>query len=121
MKTCGSYPGLSALGIRLFWFVGLTSLFVSGFFPRHMAAEQRSIPNQSIRIPLTFEQNRGQAGKPIRFIARSGAGRVLLTRDGAIFAGSQEPAHPIRLYFDKGQLLLWAYLQSARPARGSGP
>ncbi|MBZ5492509.1 MAG: choice-of-anchor D domain-containing protein [Acidobacteriia bacterium] len=68
-----------------------------------MAAEQRKIPDQSIRIPLTFEQNRGQAGKPIRFIARSGAGRVLLTRDGAILAGSQEAGHPIHLYFDKGQ------------------
>lgn len=43
----------------------------------------------SVRLPLTFEQNKGQADANARFLARSSQGIVFLTRDGLVLASGK--------------------------------
>src|SRR5688572_27835653 len=51
------------------------------------------------RLPLHFEENQGQADPSARFIACTGAGRVLLGADGLRL---HVDGHPVRLSFAGG-------------------
>ena len=52
---------------------------------------------QSVRLPLTFEPNQGQADAQTLFLARTSSGTVLLTQDGALLnsinGGSPHSVH----------------------------
>ena len=51
------------------------------------------------RLPVHFEENRGQAGSDVRFIARTATGRVLLAPDGLVLGAK---GTPVRLSFAGG-------------------
>ena len=71
--------------------------------PRSAATEPQAasarLAETYARLPLHFEENRGQAGASARFIARADGGRVLLGADGLHFAVD---GHPVRLSFAGG-------------------
>jgi hypothetical protein len=55
---------------------------------------------QSVRLPLTFEPNQGQADAQTLFLARTPSGTVLLTHDGALLNSATEGSpHSVRLRF----------------------
>jgi len=49
------------------------------------------------RLPLHFEENRGQAGSEVKFLARGAGGSVLLGPTEAVLAGQGTPA--VRMKF----------------------
>jgi len=54
--------------------------------------------DHSIRMPLTFEENRGQAAADAIFLARTPSGTVVLTQDGAVLtAASKASLNSVRL------------------------
>ncbi|MBV9743076.1 MAG: SBBP repeat-containing protein [Acidobacteriia bacterium] len=69
-----------------------------------------------VRLPLTFELNRGQSGPAVRFVSHglSGAGYTLfLTEDGAVFEFPSRQQH-------RAAAVLRMKLVGARPAQISG-
>jgi hypothetical protein len=55
---------------------------------------------QSVRLPLTFEANQGQADAQTLFMARTSNGTVLLTQDGALLnSATVGSPHSVRLRF----------------------
>jgi len=65
-----------------------------------------------VRIPLTFEQNEGQADKSARFLAPSGRGTVLLTKDGLVLSPSHGASR-------KSVRLHWLHAASVAPVAES--
>jgi len=63
---------------------------------------------QPIRIPLTFEQNQGQVGKDALFLGRTGAGSVLLTKQGAVLTSPHSDSH-------RSLLLRWLHGSKISP------
>ena len=49
------------------------------------------------RLPLHFEENRGQAGPEVKFLARGVGGSVLVGSNEAVLAGRETPA--VRMTF----------------------
>src|SRR6476659_3431527 len=49
-----------------------------------MAAIALSMTAQAVRLPLTFEANRGQHGADVKFVVRGGGYEVLLTAHAAV-------------------------------------
>lgn len=59
--------------------------------PAPPAQEQRVLANYS-RLPLSFEPNQGQAGSPVKYLARGGQFNVFLTQDEVAFGFARRHA-----------------------------
>src|SRR3954469_26008260 len=99
MKRNGWTLGVAFLAI---WVI-VTTAACAPQGPRPATAGPRPSDTQLAeaygRLPLHFEENRGQADASARFIARAGGGRGLLGADGLRVAVDGEP---VRLSFAGG-------------------
>ncbi len=68
-----------------------TDLVKSQMAPAPPAQKQRVLANYS-RLPLSFEPNQGQAGSPVKYLARGGQFNVFLTPDEVVFGFARRHA-----------------------------
>ncbi|MEQ9032102.1 MAG: DUF11 domain-containing protein, partial [Aggregatilineales bacterium] len=79
------------LSFRRFAFSALLTLLITSFTTISFAHPPQSTPRApgSIQLPMTFEQNLGQADKSVTFLSRGRGYTLYLTGNQAVFALSQ--------------------------------
>lgn len=88
----------------------LVLVVITGFSGKGWAQSARSVT-----IPLTFEPNMGQVKRPALFVARTGHGQALLTKNGLVLPGSGQGANPVRVQFLHSQRTM---AEGERPTGG---
>lgn len=70
--------------LALLWVLALSAVRLAGSAPPAYPVPQPRQPG--LRLPLAFEENRGQAAGGVRFLSRARGGAVLLTEDEMVLA-----------------------------------